>query len=91
MSRNFLGQRGLAALAGLMVVSAMTGCQVDIGGQTLPSPYYTSDDVQYFPAGPEFPLSEEAAELRRIKLQQENEALIREGRTRPGYTTPPLR
>lgn len=39
-----------------------TGCQVDIGGQTLPSPYYQKDDIQYFPAGPEFKLSREAAQ-----------------------------
>jgi len=39
----------------------MTGCQVDIGGQTLPSPYYQQDDIQYFPPGPEFKLSREAA------------------------------
>jgi len=38
-----------------------TGCQVDVGGQTLPSAYYLQDDVQYFPAGPEFKLSREAA------------------------------
>ena len=37
-------------LAGLGLIAALglTGCQVDIGGQTLPSPYYLQDDVQYF-------------------------------------------
>jgi hypothetical protein len=34
---------------------------VDVGGQTLPSAYYLHDDIQYFPAGPEFKLSKEAA------------------------------
>ena len=48
------------ACAGL----AVTGCQVDIGGQTLPSAYYLQDDIQYFPAGPEFKLSKEAAALK---------------------------
>ena len=43
---------------------AATGCQVDIGGQTLPSAYYLQDDIQYFPAGPEFKLSKEAAALK---------------------------
>ncbi|MFM8284571.1 MAG: hypothetical protein ACKOCW_13545, partial [Planctomycetaceae bacterium] len=42
----------------------LTGCQVDIGGQTLPSAYYLQDDIQYFPAGPEFKLSREAAALK---------------------------
>ena len=41
-----------------------TGCQVDVGGQTLPSAYYLQDDIQYFPAGPEFKLSKEAAALK---------------------------
>ena len=58
--------------AGLLVLAsaAATGCQVDIGGQTLPSPYYMSDDVQYFPAGPEFKLSREAAAMKEQKAQQ---------------------
>jgi len=58
---------GLLALAGL----AMTGCQVDVGGQTLPSAYYLHDDIQYFPAGPEFKLSEEAAALKAYKRELE--------------------
>ena len=55
---------GLLA-GGFLAVScfASTGCQVDVAGQTLPSPYYLSDDVQYFPAGPEFKLSNEAAAM----------------------------
>ena len=44
-----------------VVASCLTGCQVDVGGQTLPSAYYLQDDIQYFPAGPEFKLSREAA------------------------------
>ena len=50
---------GFGLLAGL----CLTGCQVRIGGQTLPSPYYIYDDVQYFPAGHEFPLQNEADSL----------------------------
>jgi hypothetical protein len=50
-------------LLGLGLISALglTGCQIDVGGQTLPSPWYLQDDVQYFPPGPQFPLSKEAA------------------------------
>ncbi len=51
-------------------VAATTGCQVDVGGQTLPSPYYMTDDVQYFPKGPEFQLSREAAALKEAAAQQ---------------------
>ena len=47
-----------------MILGMSTGCQVSLNGQTLPSPYYLQDDVQYFPAGPEFKLPREAAALR---------------------------
>ena len=56
----------LVAVGGL----AVTGCQVDVGGQTLPSAYYLQDDIQYFPAGPEFKLSKEAAALKAYKKEQ---------------------
>jgi hypothetical protein len=49
---------------------AATGCTVDVGGQTLPSPYYIYDDVQYFPPGPEFKLSNEAAALKAERAEQ---------------------
>ena len=52
-----------------LVGIATTGCQVDVGGQTLPSAYYLQDDIQYFPAGPEFKLSKEAAALKAYKKE----------------------
>jgi hypothetical protein len=52
---------GLFAAGGMLVALGLTGCQSDIGGQTLPSPSYMLDDVQYFAPGPEFKLSREAA------------------------------
>ena len=54
----------------MLASAAATGCQVDMGGQTLPSPYYLTDDVQYFPPGPEFPLTREAAAMKEQKAQQ---------------------
>ena len=48
----------------LLASLAATGCQVDMNGQVLPSPYYLEDDVQYFAAGPEFKLSKEAAAMK---------------------------
>jgi hypothetical protein len=59
----------LAGLA-LVVVSGFTGCQVDVGGQTLPSPYYLTDDVQYFAPGPEYKLAREAAAQRAAQAEQ---------------------
>ncbi len=48
---------------------AATGCQVSLNGQTLPSPYYLQDDVQYFPSGPEFKLPKEAAALKAAEAE----------------------
>jgi hypothetical protein len=66
--------RQTAFHAGLLLLAAgglsLTGCQVDVGGQTLPSAYYLQDDIQYFPAGPEFKLSKEAAAQKAYKKEQ---------------------
>ena len=62
-------------LCGLMVIVslAVTGCQMDIGGQTLPSPTYLSDDIQYYAPGPEFKLAREAAALKEQSAKQSSE------------------
>ncbi len=61
------GSRALS-LCGAVVLAASTmlstGCQIDVAGQTLPSPYYMQDDIHYAPAGPEFKLSNEAAAMK---------------------------
>ncbi|MEL6110755.1 MAG: hypothetical protein AAFU85_32520 [Planctomycetota bacterium] len=59
----------LSMLAGSCLAGA-TGCQVTMNGQTLPSPYYLQDDVQYSPAGPEFKLPREAAALKAARAQE---------------------
>ncbi|HPP53508.1 MAG TPA: hypothetical protein PK777_11195 [Thermoguttaceae bacterium] len=59
---------GLVGL-GLLGVFGLCGCQVDVGGQTLPSPYYMQDDVQYFAPGPEFKLAREAAAMKQAAQQ----------------------
>lgn len=48
-----LGQSLCAVLLGLLGTTTLTGCQTQVAGQTLPSAFYLTDDVQYFPAGPE--------------------------------------
>ena len=57
-------RRGLLA-GGLLLAAcaASTGCQIDVAGQTLPSAYHLTDDVQYYAPDPEFKLSREAAAL----------------------------
>lgn len=62
-----LGTRFAAVIAVALGGLGLSGCQVDVGGQTLPSAYYLQDDVQYFPAGPEFKLAKEAAALKAYK------------------------
>lgn len=61
---------GLALAVGAMA----TGCQVQTGGQTLPSPYYTQQPIQYFPPGPEFKLSAEAAQMKLYNEQAAQQA-----------------
>ncbi len=61
---------GILGALGLVAVLGLTGCQVDIGGQTMPSPYYMQDDIQYFPSGPEFRFAREAAALKAAQQEQ---------------------
>jgi hypothetical protein len=56
---------------GLFVALGSMGCQSEIGGQLLPSPYYMSDDVQYFAPGPEFKLAREAAALNAARQEEQ--------------------
>ena len=70
-SNNQRGSWHMLLLAVAVVATiGLTGCQVDIGGQTLPSPYYMFDDVQYFPPGPEFKLEREAAAMQEYAQEQ---------------------
>jgi hypothetical protein len=64
--RYSLGAIGLA-----IVALSSTGCQGVYNGQTLPSPWYINDDIQYFPPGPEFKLSREAAAMKAYKADLE--------------------
>lgn len=60
------------AFTGLLLAGSLAstlGCQVSVAGQTLPSPYYLRDDVQYFPAGPENKLANETAQLKRAQTE----------------------
>ena len=65
-----------ARLAGgllLLACGMSTGCQIDVAGQTLPSPYHLTDDVQYYAPGPEFKLANEAAALAEQRAQEISE------------------
>lgn len=60
-------------LCGLCLAASLnaTGCQVSVGGQTLPSPFYLTDDVQYYAPATEFKLAREAAAMKAFKAEQE--------------------
>ena len=58
-------------LAAMASSALLTGCQTSIGGQTLPSATYLDDDVQYFPAGPEFKLTNQVEAARKYRLENE--------------------
>lgn len=51
------------------VIAPSVGCQVSVAGQTLPSPYYLHDDVQYSPAGPENKLANETAAIKKARAE----------------------
>ena len=73
-SPNHLGR--LAVLSCGLLPLLGIGCQGSIGGQTLPSAYYLRDDVQYFPAGPEFLLPNQERVLEEYRLEH---AAIQQG------------
>jgi hypothetical protein len=79
MMGSFNSQRPLRALLlgiGLLASVGLTGCQVSTGSQTLPSPYYMTDDVQYHPPGTEFKLSKEAATMKAYSQDQARQAAM---------------
>ncbi len=63
----------LSLLAALASSAFLTGCQTTIGGQTLPSPDYLTDDVQYHPTGPEFKLTNQVEALRKYEAERNAE------------------
>jgi hypothetical protein len=84
----------LQTLAGgllLAACAASTGCQIDVAGQTLPSPYHLTDDVQYYAPGPEFKLANEATALAEQRALEMSEPQLEGGPVRavPAPVVPP--
>ena len=63
MRRFSLNVSTAALLLAAVCTAASSGCQTHVGGQTLPSAYYLRDDVQFFPAGPEFQLQNQVDQI----------------------------
>ena len=57
-------------LGALLASAAATGCQTTIGGQTLPSANFLRDDIQYFPAGPDYKLYNQERAIEEWRAQQ---------------------
>ncbi len=53
----------------IAAMAVFTGCQVDTNNQVLPSPYYLSNNVQYYPPGPWFKLQHEADNMKLYNSQ----------------------
>jgi hypothetical protein len=76
MSRfvRFLCRKPLLCGLALIACCGLTGCMGEYSGQNLPSPYYLGAQLQYYPPGPEFKLSREAAaqkEYRETEAQRQ--------------------
>lgn len=71
LTKQQFGTLGL--LVGCLFMGQFSGCQTTVGGQTLPSPDYLRDDIQYFPAGPEFLLPNTVKAMEEYKAAQQGE------------------
>jgi hypothetical protein len=72
MKINLLSTRPWLLLLGCAALcTSAVGCQTTVGGQTLPSAYYLRDDLQYYPAGPEFKLSKQVQAIEEYKARQQ--------------------
>jgi hypothetical protein len=79
-STNSLKRWKLVLAAVWPAVLLFTGCQVEMAGVTLPSPWYLTDDMQYYTPGPEFKLANEAAAMQeeRAAIESEQQAAVRQ-------------
>src|SRR5437870_1995844 len=63
-------------------IAALTGCQTNVAGMTLPSGHYLQHPPQYFAPSPAFPLQKELAAM-------EAQAGGQAGAQAPGQIPPP--
>jgi hypothetical protein len=69
-SSTWKHRTALIGLTASLIPLAAVGCQSSIAGQTLPSPYYLRDDVQYFIHGPEYPLPNQARVIEEYQVRE---------------------
>ena len=68
-SRLILGIALAAMVVGLLPL--FSGCQMVQNGQTLPSPWYLDNEIQYFPSGNEFQYQQEVDRINREKADRQ--------------------
>ncbi len=59
-----------AAILVALLVAPLVGCQVTRNGQTLPSPHYLEDDIQYHPSGTEFQYQQEVDYMNKANAEK---------------------
>jgi len=79
-----------ALLSGLCLLATICciGCQTAPAGNPLPSPNYLDGQVQYFPTGPKFKLTQEAAAMKAHSEQQASQQFA-DDQTRPSIDMQP--
>lgn len=70
MWRNRIARYFAIALFGPLALSAV-GCRTTVGGGSFPPPNTNRDDVQYFPAAPEFMLTKQIQAMEEYKRERE--------------------
>ena len=71
MTKKLTRRLTFLTLTGCVVLGCLgsIGCQTTRNGQTLPSPYYLENEIHYYPAGPEFPLTQEALQMEKDEAE----------------------
>ena len=73
-------------LSGIVAAVTLSGCQTNVGGQTLPSANYLRDDIQYYTPGPEFLLPNTVRAMEEYKASQAGlEAELNKTSAQPAY------
>jgi len=71
LSRKLRALHGGLLACSMLAAGSLAGCQSYYAGQTLPSPFYLTDDVSYHaPAPREMKLSQEAAAMQAAAAEQ---------------------
>jgi hypothetical protein len=63
------------ALGPIACAVGFSGCTGEYAGQNLPSGYYLTQQIQYYPPGPQFKLSREAAAQKAYRDSQVGEQI----------------